>query len=149
MLKDFALTIQWYCSIDKMHRNSTEIAIACFLFIEILTSIYIAPAGISFRILKWKWSGSVMSDSLHTPWTVATRLLCPWDFPGKSTGMGCHFLLQGIFPTQGSNPGFLHCKQMLYSLGHQGNLLEYLTHLKYLSHYLKDSHSDPQNNMLY
>ena len=38
-----------------------------------------------------------------TPWTAARRLLCPWDFPGKDTGVGCHFLLQGIFPTQGSN----------------------------------------------
>ena len=41
-----------------------------------------------------------------TPWTVATRLLCPWDFPGKNTGVECHFLLQGIFPTQGSNQVF-------------------------------------------
>ena len=39
-----------------------------------------------------------------TPWTVAPpRLLCPWDFPAKSTGVSCHFLLQGIFPTQGLN----------------------------------------------
>ena len=45
-----------------------------------------------------------------------TRLLCPWDFPGKDTGVGCHFLLQGIFPTQGSNPGLLHCRQILYQL---------------------------------
>ena len=45
-----------------------------------------------------------------------TRLLRPWDFLGKSTGVGCHFLLQGIFPTQGSNPGLLHCRQMLYCL---------------------------------
>ena len=46
-----------------------------------------------------------MSNSLqpHGPWP--TRLLCPWDSPGKNTGVGCHFLLQGIFPTQGSNPG--------------------------------------------
>ena len=36
-----------------------------------------------------------------TPW--AARLLCPWDFPGKNTGVGCHFLIQGIFPIQGSN----------------------------------------------
>ena len=43
-----------------------------------------------------------------------TRLLCPWDFVGKSTGVGCHFLLQGIFPSQGSNLGLLHCRQMLY-----------------------------------
>ena len=42
-----------------------------------------------------------------------TRLLCPWDFPGKNTGVDCHFLLQGIFPTQESNPGLLHCRQIL------------------------------------
>ena len=44
---------------------------------------------------------SVVSDSA-TPWTVPSRLLCPWDSPGKNTGVGCHFLFQGIFPTQGS-----------------------------------------------
>ena len=38
-------------------------------------------------------------------------LLCPWDFPGKSTGVGCHFLLWRIFPTKGLNPGLPHCKQ--------------------------------------
>ena len=54
-----------------------------------------------------------------TPWTIPTRLLGPWHFLGKSTGVGCHFLLQGIFPTQGSNPGFPHCKQTLYRLSHQ------------------------------
>ena len=43
-----------------------------------------------------------------------TRLLCPWDLPGKNTGVGCHFLLQGIFPTQGVNPGLLYCRQILY-----------------------------------
>ena len=53
--------------------------------------------------------------------TPPTRLLCPWDFPGKSTGVGCHALLQGIFPTQGSNLGLLHCRQMLYPLSHQGS----------------------------
>ena len=37
----------------------------------------------------------------------------PWDFPGKSTGVGCHFLLQGTFPTQGSNPVLPHCRQTL------------------------------------
>ena len=42
-----------------------------------------------------------------TPWTVAARLLCPWNSSGKNTGVGCHFLLQGIFPTQGSNMGLL------------------------------------------
>ena len=43
-----------------------------------------------------------------------TRLLCPWDFPGKFTAVGCHFLLQGIFLTHGSNPCPLHCRWILY-----------------------------------
>ena len=56
-----------------------------------------------------------------TLWTIAcTRLLHPWDFLGKSTGMGCHFLLQAIFLAQGSNPGLLHCRQTLYRLSPQG-----------------------------
>ena len=41
---------------------------------------------------------------------------------GKNTGVGCHFLLRGIFPTQGSNPALLHCRQILYHLSHQGSL---------------------------
>ena len=45
--------------------------------------------------------------------------VCPCDFPGKSTGVGCHFLLPGIF--QGSNPGLPHCGQTLYHLSHQGS----------------------------
>ena len=39
---------------------------------------------------------------------VVHRLLCPWNFPGRNTGTGCHFFLQGIFQTQGSNPHLLH-----------------------------------------
>jgi len=41
-----------------------------------------------------------------TPWTIARWLLCPWDW-GKNPGMDCHFLLQGISLTQGSNPDLL------------------------------------------
>ena len=58
-------------------------------------------------------SHSVVSDS--------TRLLCPWDSLGKNTGVGCHFFLQGIFPTQGSNPGLLQYRQILYHVSHQGS----------------------------
>ena len=50
-----------------------------------------------------------------------TRLLCPWDFLGKSTGVGCHFLSPGNFLTQRSNPGLPHCRQTLYHLSHQGS----------------------------
>ena len=51
----------------------------------------------------------------------STRILCPWDFPGQNTGVGCHSLLQGIFPTQGSNPSLPHWRQILYHLSHQGS----------------------------
>ena len=43
------------------------------------------------------------------------------DSPGKNTGVGCSALLQGIFPTQGLNPGLPHCRQILYHLSHQGS----------------------------
>ena len=43
------------------------------------------------------------------------------DSPGKNTGVGGHALLQGIFPTQGLNPGLPHCRQILYHLSHQGS----------------------------
>ena len=53
------------------------------------------------------------------------------DSPGKNTGVGCHALLQGIFPTQGSNPGLPHCRQILYCPSHQGSprILEWVAYL--------------------
>ena len=62
-------------------------------------------------------SCSVMLDSLRPHGLHPGRLLCPWDSPGKNTGVGCHFLLQQIFLTQGLNLGLLHCR-----LSHQGSL---------------------------
>ena len=55
-----------------------------------------------------------------TLWTVALQAPLSWDSPGKNTRVGCHFLLQGIFPNQGSNLGLSHCGQILYRLSHQG-----------------------------
>ena len=49
------------------------------------------------------------TDGLHSP----------WNSPGQNTGVGSPSLLQGIFPTQGSNPGLLHCRRILYQLSHQ------------------------------
>ena len=51
------------------------------------------------------------------------------DSPGKNTGVGCHALLQGIFPTQGTNPGLSHCRWILYHLNHQGSprILEWVS----------------------
>ena len=53
--------------------------------------------------------------------TVVYQASPSMGFPGKSTGVGCRFLLQGIFLTQGSNPGLLHYRQILYHLSHQGS----------------------------
>ena len=68
----------------------------------------------SLRMRASVLSHSVVSNSLwpHRLWPA--QLLWPWDFPGKHTGVGCHFFLQGIFPTEGLNPGLLHCKPILY-----------------------------------
>ena len=60
----------------------------------------------------------VVSNSLQSHVLEPMRLLCSWDSPGKNTGVGSHSLFQGIFLTQGLNPGLLHCRQMwgLHSL---------------------------------
>ena len=58
-------------------------------------------------------SRPVVSNSLGS-FMQPTRLLCPWDFPVKSPGVGCHFLLQGTFLTQGLKLGLLHWRQILY-----------------------------------
>ena len=56
--------------------------------------------------------------TLCNPWTVARQASLSMEFPGKNTGVGCHFLLQGVFPTQGLNLGLLHCRQTLHHLSH-------------------------------
>ena len=60
--------------------------------------------------------------ALKIPWTKELGAgYYPWDFEDKSTGVGCRFLLQGIFPTQGSNPSLSDCRQTLYCLSHKGS----------------------------
>ena len=51
-----------------------------------------------------------------TPWTIIRQAPLSMGLLGKNTGVGCHFLLQGVFPTQGSNPGLRHCRWILYPL---------------------------------
>ena len=60
-------------------------------------------------------SNAVVSNSV-TPWTVVCQTPLPMEFCRRNTGVGSHFLLQGIFPTQGSNLGLQHCRQILYCL---------------------------------
>ena len=69
---------------------------------------------------------SVMSDSLWPHGLCPIRVLCLWDLPGKNAGVGCHFLLQGIFLTQGSNlylRNLLHWQADILPLSHLGSQL--------------------------
>ena len=67
--------------------------------------------------LEWKWkSRSVVSNTLQPH-----GLYSPWNSPGQNTRVGSLSFLQGIFPTQGSNPGLPHCRQILNQLSHKGS----------------------------
>ena len=66
-------------------------------------------------------SHSVVSDSYEPMEYSPLGSSVHGDSSGKNTGVGCHALLQGIFPTQGLNLGLLHCRQILYHLSYQGS----------------------------
>ena len=76
------------------------------------------PSAVSSRQKSESESSSVVSDSL---WPRG--LYSPWNPPGQNTGVGSLSLLQGIFLTQGSKPGVLHCRWILYPLSHKGSLI--------------------------
>ena len=63
--------------------------------------------------------------------TLCNPVERPWNSPGRNSGVGSLPLLQGIFPTQGSNPGLPHCRQILYQLNHKGSprILEWVAYL--------------------
>ena len=93
--------------------------------------------GIRLNIRLWPGtstvcvlSRSVTSDSLWPHGLYPTRLRCPWGFSRQEYGVGCHALLQGIFPTQGSNPGLPHCLRIVYHLNHQWSprILEWVSY---------------------
>ena len=71
-----------------------------------------------------------MTDSLQPHGLQLARLLCPWDFPGKNTGVGCHFLLQGTFPIQVSNPHLLCLLHWLFTTGPPGRPFREIPPLK-------------------
>ena len=64
---------------------------------------------------------SIVSDSLRSHGLQPARLFCPWGFSRQEHWSGCHALLQGIFSTQGSNPGRPHCRWILYQLSYWGS----------------------------
>ena len=85
--------------------------------LTILLSLFIFVYVMSSNSCSSKCS--VICDCLQPHGLLPTRLLCPWDSPGKNTGVGCHSLLQRIFPTQVLNLSLLHCRQILYCLSYR------------------------------
>ena len=103
-----------------MKSESREAFSCCSREDQLLTACYtLSPQGRNKYVCV---SHSVISNSLRPHGLEPSRLFCLWDSPGKNTGVGCHVLLQGIFPTQGSNPGLLYCRRILYHLSHQGSI---------------------------
>ena len=83
---------------------------------------YVCSGTCNLYLEKWKKVKVKLLSHVWlfaTPWTVASQ--APWDSPGKNTRVDCHFFLQGIFLTQGSNLGLWQCKQILYHLSYQGS----------------------------
>ena len=88
----------WWATVHRVAKSQTRLSDFTFTFLKnyvhVCSVIRLCPTVQPHRVQP-------------------AMLLCPWNFPGKSTGAGCHFLLQGIFLTQGLNPGLPHCGQML------------------------------------
>ena len=79
-----------------------------------MTTMFIASLFITDKIYLCVCSVAQRCQTLCVLSTGHTRLLCTWAFPGRNTGVGCHFLLQGILWTQGWNPHLLHCRWIPY-----------------------------------
>ena len=84
-------------------------------------TLFIKNKTRSVRPFNFVCACSVRSNSLWPHELQPTRLLHPWDFPGKNTEVGCHFLLQGIFLTQGLNLCLLHWQSNSWPLCHLGS----------------------------
>ena len=74
------------------------------------------PLALFIAMLLWKWKSLSRVRLFVTPWTIQFM-----ESPGQNTGVGSLSLLQGIFPTQGSNPGLLHCRLIYYQLSHKAS----------------------------
>ena len=88
-----------------------------FKYLKIKETIfYLVKLGLSYGCSEYVLCLVAQPCLFVTPWTIAPQAPLSVDSPGKNTGVGYHALLQGIFPTQGSDPGLLQCKQILYHL---------------------------------
>ena len=103
--------------------NSCPLSWWCYP--TILSSVTPFSSGLQYfsasESEKWKWKSLSHVWLFVTPWTIQS-IYSLWNSSGQNTVVGSFSLLQGIFPTQGLNPGLLHCRRILYQLSHKGNL---------------------------
>ena len=113
--------------------SSQIIAYCIILYYIVLYCIilyYIVLYSLLYCIIAYWWEVKMLVSQLCPtlcdpmdcsphPTPPTPRLLCPWNSPSKNTGVSSHSLLQGIFPTQDSNPGLLHYRQIHYHLSHR------------------------------
>ena len=110
----------WFLTLVSgvQHSDSVFVQIICLL--GYYKKMAIIPCVIQYILIPYVFyeseSCSVMSYSLRPH-----GLYSPWNSPGQNTGVGSLSLLQQIFPTQGSNPGLPHCRQILYQLSQKGS----------------------------
>ena len=104
------------CTSPKQPVSCTELGLAIRFIYDIIHVSMPFSGNDLLVLLKWSESLLVGSDSLRPH-----GLYSPWNSLSQNTGVGNLSLLQGIFPTQGSNPGLPHCRQILYQLNHKGS----------------------------
>ena len=99
-----------------------ELLSPCFWFLSQESKhSHFLLSRISHMLMAWWFSRKVGSDSCDPMDCSPPGSSVHGDYLGKNTGLGCHFLLQGIFLTKESNPGLLHCRQILYWLNYEGS----------------------------
>ena len=131
----FRRSSQWEELGSLLHWNGTRVSwIAGGFFTTVPPGM---PINYLLMPLKWKSeNGSVMSDSLRPH-----GLYSSWNSLGQNTGVGSFYLLQGIFPTHGSNPDLPHCGWILYQLSRKGSLRT----LEWVAYLFSSSFSQPRN----
>ena len=106
-----------------MISHPSDLSQHCVYITYCLVFQYNLYAYLLFYLIR-RCSCSVVSDSLGAHGLQPAWLLCPWDSPGKNTRVGCHYPLQGIFPTQGSDPKLLHWQADSLPLAPPGKLIK-------------------------
>ena len=107
-----------------------------WLLLEPLPGWWHLPRDTFLVVFRWQWSGVKWSETHSVMWVQPQSLrlhglYSPWNYPVQNTRVRSLSLLPGILPTKGSNPGLLHCKQILYQLSHKGSprILEWIAYL--------------------